>query len=568
MPQNKWSRLLIIFCLLALIIPSHVIGIDKFITYDEPWWIISGSNYYYALTHKDFASTMYDYHPAVTTTWMVTAGMLSYFPEYRGFGQGYFDVRKPHFEAFMRDHGKEVIGLVRNSRLIQIALIIVLAILSFYLLQLLIDWRAAFLAIVLAMNAPFFLGISRLLNHEGMLSMFMLVSLLGMQVYLNKDRRLIYLLISGAAFGLAQLTKSSSVVLFPLVGLMSLISILGRAEESFAARIWFAIKSLTIWLLMAAFVFVALWPGMWVAPGKMLSEIYGNAFSYAFQGARLEVTDGLEPSTFALSDATLGVQQFSITWLLFSTVITWIGLAFAALLLVSRDKTLLPPPVKSSASYLVLLAALVITMFGVAQGRNASYYIMTSFVTLDVAAGIGWGCFFLWLQNRSPVFQRFSLQATFILLVAAVQIGIGLPYYPYYITYRNPVISPPAAFAYGVGLDQAAAYLAEKPDAENTVVYAYVGMGTFSYFYPGETLVFKRVHLVNGDFETVIAEMHTTDYLVVYSAAQNAQTESQEFLAALENVQPEKVILINGVEYARIYKISDIPESAYLKMTR
>src|SRR5512143_4036598 len=109
MPQNKWGKLVIIICLLVLIFPSHVIGIDKFITYDEPWWIISGANYYYALTHGDFANTIYDYHPAVTTTWMVTAGMLSYFPEYRGFGQGYFDVRKPQFETFMRDHGKDVI---------------------------------------------------------------------------------------------------------------------------------------------------------------------------------------------------------------------------------------------------------------------------------------------------------------------------------------------------------------------------------------------------------------------------------------------------------------------------
>ena len=33
---------------------------------------------------------------------------------------------------------------------------------------------------------------------------------------------------------------------------------------------------------------------MWVAPGKMLYEVYGNAFSYAFQGARLTVTEELD----------------------------------------------------------------------------------------------------------------------------------------------------------------------------------------------------------------------------------------------------------------------------------
>ena len=78
--KRKWLPALF---LLVLIIPTRVVGIDKFATVDEPWWIISGSNYYYARTHQDFENTIYDYHPAVTTTWMVSAGMASYLPGYR-----------------------------------------------------------------------------------------------------------------------------------------------------------------------------------------------------------------------------------------------------------------------------------------------------------------------------------------------------------------------------------------------------------------------------------------------------------------------------------------------------
>jgi hypothetical protein len=33
--------------------------------------VISGSNYI-TLTHREFDQTIYDYHPAVTTTWVVT----------------------------------------------------------------------------------------------------------------------------------------------------------------------------------------------------------------------------------------------------------------------------------------------------------------------------------------------------------------------------------------------------------------------------------------------------------------------------------------------------------------
>ncbi len=180
MQKTKLPLWLSFLLLLVLTLPSHLIGIDQFATLDEPWWIISGSNYYYALTHGDFANTIYDYHPAVTTTWVVTAGMLTVFPAYRGFGQGYFDVRKPNYDEFLKAHNILTLDILRNSRLIQTALLIALALLAFYLLQLLLDRPLALTAVTLAFDAPFFLGHSRLINHEGMLALFVTVSVLAM----------------------------------------------------------------------------------------------------------------------------------------------------------------------------------------------------------------------------------------------------------------------------------------------------------------------------------------------------------------------------------------------------
>jgi len=127
--RRTWVFAILLF---VVIIPSHIIQNDQTITIDEPWWMISGSNYYYALTHRDFENTRYDYHPAVTTTWIVTAGMLSYFPEYRGLGQGYFDVRKPNYEEFLREQEKDVLTILRNSRYIQTVVILLFAVVAFY----------------------------------------------------------------------------------------------------------------------------------------------------------------------------------------------------------------------------------------------------------------------------------------------------------------------------------------------------------------------------------------------------------------------------------------------------
>ena len=285
---NK-SRIWLVVLLLALTIPSRVINIDRIINIDEPWWVISGANFYYAVTHKDFENTYFEYHPGVTNTWIIATALHTYFPEYRGFGQGYFDQRKPKFEEFMRSHGKDVIELVRNARLIQVGILAVLAVTAFLLLQLLIDQKNAFLSIALATIAPFFLGHSRLLNIEGMMSMFVLVSFLGMQLYLNKERKWLYLLLSGTAFGLAQLTKSSSILVIAVVGLMLFVGLFKRNEKNLSAKVWDAVRIFMIWFGAAALVYFILWPGMWVAPGKMLTGVYGNAFSYAFQGARLDV---------------------------------------------------------------------------------------------------------------------------------------------------------------------------------------------------------------------------------------------------------------------------------------
>lgn len=568
MKKNKWNFLLTVLFLLVLIVPSHVIGIDKVVTIDEPWWVISGSNYYYALTHGDFENTLYDYHPAVTTTWIVTAGMLSYFPEYRGFGQGYFDVRKPKFEEFMRAHGKEAIDLVRNSRLIQTILLIALALLGYFLLQLLVDQNAAFLAIALAMTGPYFLGHARLLNHEGMLAMFVLVSFLGMQVYLNKDRRLIYLLISGGAFGLAQLTKSSSIVLIPLFGLILFSGLLKRNEQLLGIKIWNAAKTFVIWLAVAMFVFVLIWPGMWVAPGKMIYEIYGNAFSYAFQGARLEITQKLQPSAFTLVSGLDGVFQYLRSWAASSTILTWLGLIFALFLMTSKDRERPPLPIKSTLIYLALLSGLFIVMFGVAQGRNSPHYILSSYVCFDVIAGIGWGYLWVWVQERWVVLDRGYVYVLVFILLVGVQIGYTIPYYPYYFTYRNPITNTGGSRGYGEGLAQAAEYLAQKPNSKEIRAYVYNGMGTFSFFFPGETIVLKKVYLINGDMLAVADETRNADYLVLYPIVQNYLPESEKLLDALQDVVPEKTIFINDLEYIRIYKTTEIPESVYEKMSR
>ena len=560
-PHPFWLYALI---LLALVAPPHLLGLDRFATIDEPWWVISGSNFYYAITHGDFANTIYDYHPAVTTTWVVTGGMLATFPQYRGFGQGYFDVRKPNFDEFMQQHGKETRDLLRNSRLIQSLLLIGLAVLLFFLLQKLLPPGAALTAVVLGFDAPFFLGHSRLLNHEGMLTMFMLVSLVSMFVFLRVERRPVYLLLSGAAFGLAQLTKSSSLALAAVIGVMLLLDLAGsRKTKPLRSGILDFAKSLAIWLGSAALVYVLVWPGMWVAPGRMLYQVYGNAFSYAFQGARLDVTQQLQPESFSLDTGLGGVPMYLRLLAIRSTPLSWIGLALFLACLPSRR---LSSNARWSAGYLGGTALLFILMFGLARGRDSAHYILVSFFSLDLIAGLGWAAAVSWLAERWRALRKGWVTAVILAIVLLAQIGSGLAFRPYYYTYANPLLAAlgrEALTGYGEGLDQAAAYLAAKQDAGGLRVFAYAGMGPFSYFFPGRTEVMKKAHFLEPGLPDVIKGLRWSEYVVVYAAVQDRLPECAAFVRAMRAVKPEQVIFVDHVEYVRIYRSQDIPESVY-----
>ena len=169
-PKKKMEILAYIILLVALFVP-RASALDSFATLDEPYWLSMGSNFYYALGQREFQNTVYEYQPAVTTMWIVTAAMLFYFPQYRSLGQGYLEFEKGALDPFMLEHGKSPLVLLRDARLIQVIVIVILFLLLYYLLQRLVSKPIAFFAVLFASFDPYFLGMSRLLNHEAMLSL-------------------------------------------------------------------------------------------------------------------------------------------------------------------------------------------------------------------------------------------------------------------------------------------------------------------------------------------------------------------------------------------------------------
>ncbi|MCL4268473.1 MAG: glycosyltransferase family 39 protein [Anaerolineales bacterium] len=562
--QQKIKDVLIYVLLAVVFLAPRLPKIDSFVTLDEPSWLSQGANFYYALGQREFENTVYEYQPAVTTMWIISFAMLAYFPEYRGLGQGYLDYEKGRLDPFMIEHGYDPLVLLTYSRVIQVFILLILFLLFYFLLQRIIPkWAAVFAAVFVSFD-PFFLGHTRMMDHEAMVALFVFVSILAFAVYL-RDRKFLFLLLSGISAGFAQLTKSSSIAMLAAIGILLLMQMYQERQQGWGKAFLNNTKVFGAWFAVLAVAYVIFWPGMWVAPGKMLYQVFGNAFSYAFQGARLTITEELQPEQFSLETNVGGVWEVTKVLLYRITPLTWLGVLFGLTFRLHPNRELVRP-YQLLLTLTLTTAIAFILMIGIAQGRNSPHYILSSYFALNVLAGLGWFYAVKWLADR---FERQSLLYVFLGFVMMFQAGSALAYYPYYFTYRNPILyaagwhTDTPEFPYGEGLELAARYLASLPDAEETTALVYYSRGCFSYYYPGESISFRPYYIDGDHAEDLIGNIQASKYLVVYYANQYRLEKYHPYLKILETVDPIHVIWLNGYEYVRTYDISTFTPEMY-----
>ncbi|MBL8100288.1 MAG: glycosyltransferase family 39 protein, partial [Anaerolineales bacterium] len=427
-------------------------------------------------------------------------------------------------------------------------------------------WVAAF-AIIFASFDPFFLGHNRMLDHESMVALFVIVSVLSLTVYLTQDKKFIFLAISGISAGLAQLTKSSAIAILAPVGILLLIQFIQNREDGWLKSFWNQTKVFLIWFAFLVLAYFIFWPGMWVAPGAMLYEVYGNAFSYAFQGARLKVTEELDVSSFNLESNFYGVRQVFYVLLYRLTPLTWLGVIFGFIFrFITRGELI--RVFKLLTTLLLVTAAGFILLIGIAQGRNSPHYILTSYLALNLMAGFGWFHFLSWLTEKFNL-TKFIWRVAPIALLLMIQIWSALSYFPYYYTYRNPILysmgwyNEYPQFPYCEGLEKAAAYLAQLPGAEEATAFVYYPRGCFSYFFPGETTAFRPYYIDGNHAEDLLNYLTSADYLVVYYANQIQLPKYHPYLDIISTQEPIYEVWMDGYKYVQIYKVDSFPPEIF-----
>jgi 4-amino-4-deoxy-L-arabinose transferase-like glycosyltransferase len=495
--------------------------------------------------------------------WAGVAGFVWHLPEYKRDCQ--YLTHEKESESVLRARGLEPMKLLTTARLLMVFGTTISLALAFVFARRLSGIVPACGGFLLIAFDPFHIAHSRFLHLDGLLSSLVLLAMLAFMSYLRK-RRLCDLIVSGVAAGLGWLTKSPSLFLVPFVGLLSFVELwrIARSTGSaFAANtIWRLVWPLIVWGVVGAVVFAALWPAMWVDPIGTLTAVLGLAADYASGGHGGPVFfDGI-----LVSDGRLGVSFFyfyPLSYLWRSTPVVLIGLLATAMALFWRRKQSIPTEAQYAVWGVVLFVTLFTAAISVSQ-KKFDRYLLPVYAPLDLVAAMGWVAIARWLgENRFGFLRRYG--ASLALCVAVVvQATSTLQTFPYYLTHYNLLMGGSRQapnvmmIGWGEGLDQAARYLNEKPDARELHVFSWYRTGSFSYTFTGASRDIPRSDLRT---EMDVKRLLNSDYAVTYHIHQQQREPSSPLLSCLAQLRREHTIWINGLEYARIYKVRPDPPS-------
>ena len=175
----------------------------------------------------------------------------------------------------------------------------------------------------------------------------------------------------------------------------------------------------------------------------------------------------------------------------------------------------------------LLLYVLLFTILMTIPPKSSEKYYLPVYTVLDLIAGLGW---YAWLiGRRSLLRRRLRIALPYILLVSVVlvQASLSLRTFPYYVTYFNPLLggnrraNQVLTIGSGEGLDLAAQYLNQKPNATHLKVMSWYGIGPFSYYFVGDT---TPLYGSRGWDSGWISRLQQMDYLVIYANQWRRQT--------------------------------------------
>lgn len=590
----QWLVPVVLFVLaLAVRLP----GLDGFITADEPKWIDRSRWFAVGLLFPEQECPPVEYgreeathglgctlqigYPGVTTMWAGALGLLlHYWREVRPTGVD--------LETFLTGLSSYMLDttIIAPSRL-PFAVIgaLFVPLLYSFLRRLFNFWVAVITALIIALH-PYYIALSRVVHHDSFNTMFMVLSLLALVAYWLRRWPWYWLLLSAILGGLAILSKQVGWFMPPFVVVVAGLTWLYRWLEAAPAETrlrylasrpnWRTIGRLIgegiLWGGVAALTFVALFPAMWVIPGQAIQTIFLNSTRLVEEGH----------SHFFLGEISNdpGPLFYPVGWTLRATpweVIGLVGLVGAVFWFIIRRRSLSRWLAAHPVEVTLLVYVSLLLIFVSISGKKLIRYFLPGFPILDILAALGllWllgvvAAGVVWLLSRvkcrenemiepqegvgrqRPAVTYTVLALALVAIIGLTQGWLSLNNYPYYFTYHNPFFggTPGAAkimtiIGWGEGLNEAAAYLNQQPNAKSLHVLNERSCTQLRPFFVGQ------VSCLNSSLGGIMK----ADYVVYYyNVLQRDMGWPEQVAYFVQHQTPIHRVTMQGLDYVVIYR--------------
>jgi hypothetical protein len=529
----------------------RIFDLGLFITSDEPLWLTRSMSFSEALLTGRLAETLQTGHPGVTTMWTGSLGLVLAYLQ-RGPSTPFLEF----LQALPHNFERIDATLLPWARLPTVLLAALGVALFYWLARKLVDDNVALIGALLLAFDPLFLAHSRTLHHDALATIFMSLSVLALLNYAaaNQFSARVYLVWSGGLAGLALLSKGTSLALAAFATLFFLWRWV-RQKQSLGQTVVAGL----IWLGMAVGVFVALWPAMWVIPGQVLAEVFGWIITSADVAEIAETTS----LNWAGRVPDLGVLFYPVNWLLKSTLLSLVGLVA----LVGWWRAPQNRGQRWVLGWLAMFAMLFVLVLTIGDKRDGRYLLpIYPGLWLLTAAGLGWlaqrildavesrrGNALRLPQGATARVRPYEIRTLtkvgLMIIFTALLAGFSLPWYPYYHSYYNPIIGGSwlaprlVKVGWGEGMEQAAAYLNQQPQAEQLVVATSYAQN-FLPFFVGQSV---KHH-----------QSQPSDYVLNYIRQIQNGYPYPEYWQYYQARQPVYHLKQDGLDYLWLYKESSL----------
>lgn len=561
------TNYLLPLCLFILVGVPRFLSLDAHWSSDEVLWINRSTKFIEAVNQGRFSETAIAYHPGVTTMW--GAGLRIFFTE-------------PRLDVSVREQW--FINLVRARWFIGVFAWASTGIAYLLIYRLLGQWIALASFTGLAFS-PLLLAQTRRIHTDALASIFILLTVLLILLYCKNRQHRRYLVFSGITFGLAVLSKSYALILLAWVPLCLFFFPYNQSETKNGERFSTYITEILCFLNCVFLTFITVWPVFW---NPLWSVIALCLLSLTLVLLHAIKNDQLPLPLIGIAATGLtlaGTRVIQTVWLLLDGV-TWAvttphevehfflgkvahdpGWLFYAFVLTIKSTPLMLPLVcfgcfflwkrrkyaaeTSQQLQLVLALVSVVVLFTIClslTSKKFSRYLLPVFLILEVLAALGFVELIRWSYTHFRIratIMKGAIAGFTCLCFFLIQVLPVLILHPYYGTYYNLCwkvtdITQIITVGDNSGLDIAANYLNQKPNARRMEVQTSPLATEFKYYFLG--------HAYPADRRT----LETPNYEVVY--IRDSQIGRVPETGNL-NGELEHIVNLNGIDYVRIYRI-------------